>query len=182
MVRSVCFGEVEPDIGAGATQATRTIRALRGLTCDGGRLSSRRSWTCATCGLRCGSSSTSARRASSTSSSSIRERRTFSLAFRQSPFGCRFGRLPNQGWFTSAPQKKQNSPFLRFVAAPGSKTPLLQPASLASPIRSGGVAARARGGLIVRSKKRVKRKSFADKRFGVSGWSQIVLPRVSAPR
>src|SRR5580692_4505971 len=40
--------------------------------------------------------------------------------------GCRIGRLPNQGWFTSAPQKKQNSPCPRFLRAPGSKTPRFQ--------------------------------------------------------
>ena len=72
--------------------------------------------------------------------------------------GCRIGRLPNQGWFTSAPQKKANQPMLEIRRSSWFKDAEMQPAALASRLdQKGGVAAQARGGLIVRSKKRVKR-------------------------
>ena len=80
---------------------------------------------------------------------------------------CRIGRLRNQGCFAPAPQKSEADQFRirrsflvprrRVVTCVGLRRQLDQLIGLTS---------QARGGLIVGSKKRVKRKSFADKRFG----------------
>ena len=73
-------------------------------------------------------------------------------------FGCRIGRLPNQGWFHIGTPKKAKQPMLEIRRSSWFKDAEMQPAALASPLdQKGGVAAQARGGLIVRSKKRVKR-------------------------
>jgi hypothetical protein len=79
--------------------------------------------------------------------------------------------------FTSAPQKKQNSPCSRFVAAPGSKTPRCNLLRLRRDWIKEGSCGTSEGRTYSAIEKTGQAKSFPGKRFGKRGWSQVAPGR-----